>query len=102
VLLIAGRDLGFIASHSANDMAGMVRSFTNGTRNPKRWKNRLNYAPGVLWTAAMVIRDRVKDLIAKGMSLADLKAARPTRDYDGRYGATSGAWTTEQFVEAVY
>ena len=27
-LLIAGRDLGFIAAHSANDMAGMVRSYT--------------------------------------------------------------------------
>jgi hypothetical protein len=31
-----------------------------------------------------------------------VKAARPTLDYDGRYGATTGSWTTEMFVEAVY
>jgi acetolactate synthase I/II/III large subunit len=35
VLLIAGRDLGFIAAHSANDMAGMVRSFTKWDGQPK-------------------------------------------------------------------
>lgn len=33
-LLIAGRDLGFIAAHSANDMAGMVRSFTKWDVQP--------------------------------------------------------------------
>ena len=37
-----------------------------------------------------------------GMSLRQVIAAEPTRDYDGRYGADSGFWTTEQFVEAVY
>jgi thiamine pyrophosphate-dependent acetolactate synthase large subunit-like protein len=35
VLLLAGRDLGFIAAHSANDMAGMVRSFTKWDAQPK-------------------------------------------------------------------
>jgi thiamine pyrophosphate-dependent acetolactate synthase large subunit-like protein len=34
-LLIAGRDLGFIAAHSANDMAGMVRSYTKWDATPK-------------------------------------------------------------------
>jgi thiamine pyrophosphate-dependent acetolactate synthase large subunit-like protein len=34
-LLIAGRDTGFIAAHSANDMAGMVRSFTKWDAQPK-------------------------------------------------------------------
>ena len=34
-LLLAGRDLGFIAAHSANDMAGMVRSFTKWDAQPK-------------------------------------------------------------------
>jgi thiamine pyrophosphate-dependent acetolactate synthase large subunit-like protein len=34
-LLIAGRDVGFIAAHSANDMAGMVRSFTKWDAQPK-------------------------------------------------------------------
>jgi cyclase len=36
------------------------------------------------------------------MTLEQIKAARPTRDYDARYGAASGAWTTDMFVEAVY
>jgi glyoxylase-like metal-dependent hydrolase (beta-lactamase superfamily II) len=49
-----------------------------------------------------VIRDRVSDLIKKGMTLEQVKAARPTLDYDGRWGSTTGPWTTEQFVEAVY
>jgi thiamine pyrophosphate-dependent acetolactate synthase large subunit-like protein len=35
VLMIGGRDLGFIAAHSANDMAGMVRSFTKWDAQPK-------------------------------------------------------------------
>ncbi len=34
-LLIAGRDTGFIAAHSANDMAGMVRSYTKWDVLPK-------------------------------------------------------------------
>lgn len=49
-----------------------------------------------------VIRDRVQDAIEKGQTLAQVKAAGLTRDYDPRYGATSGAWTTDMFVEAVY
>jgi cyclase len=49
-----------------------------------------------------IVRDRIRDLIGKGMSLAQVKAAGPTRDYDGRYGPTTGAWTTDQFIEAVY
>jgi glyoxylase-like metal-dependent hydrolase (beta-lactamase superfamily II) len=49
-----------------------------------------------------IIRDRVKAMKAKGMTLAQVKAARPTADYDPRYGATSGDWTTDMFLEAVY
>ncbi len=48
------------------------------------------------------VRDRIQDLIGQGKSLAEVKAAGPTRDYDGRYGATTGAWTTEQFIEVMY
>jgi hypothetical protein len=40
--------------------------------------------------------------VKKGLTLDQVKAARPTRDYDPRYGSTSGAWTTDMFVEAVY
>jgi glyoxylase-like metal-dependent hydrolase (beta-lactamase superfamily II) len=50
----------------------------------------------------VMIRDRVRDLKAKGQTLAQVKAARPTLDFDGRYGTTTGPWTTEMFVEATY
>jgi len=49
-----------------------------------------------------IIRDRVKAMIATGASLEQVKAAKVTADYDTRYGANSGAWTTEKFVEAIY
>ena len=49
-----------------------------------------------------IVRDRVQALIKKGATLDQVKAARPTADYDTRYGATTGAWTTDMFVEAVY
>lgn len=49
-----------------------------------------------------IIRDRVQRLIDDGLTLEQVKAARPTIDYDGRYGSDSGFWTTEMFVEAVY
>jgi cyclase len=49
-----------------------------------------------------IIRDRVQAMVEKGMTLAQVKAAKPTADYDPRYGATSGRWTTDMFVEATY
>jgi glyoxylase-like metal-dependent hydrolase (beta-lactamase superfamily II) len=49
-----------------------------------------------------IIRDRIQAWVKKGMTLEQVKAAKPTLDYDGRYGATSGFWTTDMFVEAVY
>jgi glyoxylase-like metal-dependent hydrolase (beta-lactamase superfamily II) len=50
----------------------------------------------------VMIRDRVQDMIKRGMTLQQIKTARPTLDFDGRYGATTGSWTTDMFVEAVY
>ena len=49
-----------------------------------------------------IIRDRIRDMVKKGMTLEQVKAARPTRDYDPLYGSTTGAWTTDMFVEAAY
>ena len=49
-----------------------------------------------------IVRDRIADLIKKGQSLPQVKAARPTRDYDAEYGAASGASAPDAFVEAVY
>ncbi len=50
----------------------------------------------------IIIRDRIQDMIKKGMTLEQVKAARPTQDYDPLYGSTTGFWTTDKFVEAVY
>jgi cyclase len=57
-----------------------------------------------------IIRDRIQDMIRKGMTLEQVQVARPTFEYDGLYGAiSSGAnsangnvWTTNMFVEAAY
>ena len=49
-----------------------------------------------------IIRDRIRSMVEMGMTLRQVQAAKPTADYDGRYGATTGRWTTEQFVAAAY
>jgi glyoxylase-like metal-dependent hydrolase (beta-lactamase superfamily II) len=43
-----------------------------------------------------IVRDRVQDLVKRGRTLAEVKAAAPTLDYDGRYGVS------DQFIEAIY
>jgi len=50
----------------------------------------------------IIIRDRIQDMVKKGMTLEQVKAAHPTKDYDPRYGSNTGPWTTDMFVEAVY
>lgn len=49
-----------------------------------------------------IIRDRILDAVKKGRTLQQVQAAGLTRDYDGRYGATTGPWTTAMFIEAAY
>ncbi len=48
----------------------------------------------------MIVRDRIQAMIDKGMTLAQVKAAKPTMDYDPEYGRERGV--TARFVEAVY
>ena len=48
-----------------------------------------------------IVRDRVQDLLKKGMTLEQVKAARPARDYETEY-SERGLWTKDMFVEAVY
>jgi len=48
----------------------------------------------------IVIRDRMQSMIDKGMTLAQVKAAKPTMDYDPEYGRQPDV--TAHFVEAVY
>ena len=40
--------------------------------------------------------------LCRHSAAADRAAARLVRDYEGRYGATQGFWTTDQFVEAAF
>ena len=49
-----------------------------------------------------IVRDRVQLLMDKGMTLQQVKAAKPTLDYDTRWGSTTGPWTTDMFIEAVF
>ena len=49
-----------------------------------------------------IVRENVRAMIDRGMNLEGVKAARPTKAYDLRFGTDSGPWTTEMFVEAVY
>jgi len=49
-----------------------------------------------------IIRDRVRDLMKTGRSLAEVQAAQPAKGYMGRYGNPGGAWTTNRFIEAIY
>jgi hypothetical protein len=43
-----------------------------------------------------IVRDRILDMVQSGMTLEQVKAARPTRDYDPQYGSP------DAFVEAAY
>ena len=47
-----------------------------------------------------IIRDRIQLMVDKKMTLAQIKAAGPTKDYDGVY--STPAWTGEMFIEAIY
>jgi cyclase len=47
-----------------------------------------------------IVRDRVADMVNKKMTIEQVKAAKPTRDYDGVYAQPGH--TADAFVEAVY
>jgi glyoxylase-like metal-dependent hydrolase (beta-lactamase superfamily II) len=49
-----------------------------------------------------IIRDRVREQMKAGRSLAEVKAAQPAKGYVGRYGNLGGTGTTDRFIEAIY
>lgn len=49
-----------------------------------------------------IIRDRVRDQIARGAALPQILASQPAQGYARRYGSTTGPWTTESFIRAVH
>ena len=50
----------------------------------------------------VVVRDRIADGIKRGRTVAQLQAESPLKDFEPQYGATTGTWTTNKFIEAVY
>jgi cyclase len=50
----------------------------------------------------VIIRDRIQKMIEKGMTLEQVRTARPTFEYESRWGSDTGSWTTAMFVEAIY
>ena len=51
---------------------------------------------------ATIVRDRIKEYVKRGMTLDQVKAKKPTLDFDPRYGTDTGFWTTSMFVETIY
>jgi glyoxylase-like metal-dependent hydrolase (beta-lactamase superfamily II) len=49
-----------------------------------------------------IVRDRIREYVKRGWSLEQVRAAKPTLDFDPRYGSDTGFWTTAMFIEAVY
>jgi cyclase len=52
--------------------------------------------------ALTIIADRITELVLENRTIDQVKMAGVSLDYDGVYGATSGPWTTDMFVETVY
>lgn len=50
----------------------------------------------------IVIGDRLKHMIAEGMTLEQIIAARPAMDYEPVYAGAQGAEATRQFLETAY
>jgi hypothetical protein len=50
----------------------------------------------------VIIKERIEDMVKRGMTVDQVKAAKPSLDYDLHYGAETGPWTTAMFLEAVY
>lgn len=47
-----------------------------------------------------IVRDRIQDMVRRGLTVEQVKAARPTRDYDPVYGTSD--YTGDMFVEAAF
>src|SRR5215471_238612 len=50
----------------------------------------------------VIISDTIQHMIDQKMTLEQIKAAAPARGWEPEFGATTGPWTTNDFVEAVY
>jgi cyclase len=51
---------------------------------------------------SVIIRDRVQNMIKKGMTVQQVQAAKPTAEWDPLYGAPTGLAATDSFVDDLY
>ena len=49
-----------------------------------------------------IVRDRIREYVKRGMTLEQVKARKPTLDFDPRYDTPNGFWTSSQFIEVIY
>jgi glyoxylase-like metal-dependent hydrolase (beta-lactamase superfamily II) len=50
----------------------------------------------------VIIRNTVDYMMKRHMSLEQIEAAHPAKAYEPRYGSTTGPWTTNMFIDAIY
>jgi glyoxylase-like metal-dependent hydrolase (beta-lactamase superfamily II) len=50
----------------------------------------------------VIITDTIQHMIDQKMTLEQIKAAAPAKGWEPEFGATSGPWTTNDFVEAIF
>jgi glyoxylase-like metal-dependent hydrolase (beta-lactamase superfamily II) len=50
----------------------------------------------------VIVRDVIADLIKQGKTLGQIKEASPAKPYETQFGSTTGPWTTDMFIEAIY
>ena len=51
---------------------------------------------------ATIVRDRIKEYVARGMTLEQVKAKKPTLDFDPRYESPDSFWNASMFIEVIY
>ena len=49
-----------------------------------------------------IVRDRIKEYVQRGMSLEQVRARKPTLDFDPRYETPGGFWNASMFIEVIY
>ena len=52
--------------------------------------------------ALSIIQGRIRYYVSKGMTLEQVRQAKPSFDYDGLYGSEEAPWSTRGFIDAVY
>jgi glyoxylase-like metal-dependent hydrolase (beta-lactamase superfamily II) len=119
--VISGGDVFAITRYPVVDVegGGRVSGMINGLNlmatlsNPSNVKGRTYIVPGhgrlcdredlvKYRDMSVILSDRVEAMIRKGMTLAQVIAAKPTAEYDPLYGASTGQASTESFIEDLY